>query len=209
MNLAYFRQSKFDFKKTLENLKNELKKNNLKLLSEVELKNNQGILLNICNQDWISNLIASDKNFLGLMPCSVVVINKENQVIVGVGNPSLIGKLTENPDLVGLSQKVEKILKQIVENACGVGPLTIKKVKLYATLSCPYCKMEASWLDEKKVKYDQVYVDLNPKAAEEMVQKTGQMGVPVTEIVYDNDEAEYVIGFDKGRLEEIIKQVKN
>lgn len=209
MNLAYFRKSNFDFQKTLANLKNELKKNQLKLLSEIELKNNQGILLNVCNQDWISNLIASDKNFLGLMPCSIVILNKENQVIVGTANPALIGKLTENPALIELSQKAEKTLKQIVENACGVEPLRVKKIKLYATMSCPYCKMEAVWLDSKKIKYDHVYVDLNPKEAEEMVKKTGQMGVPVTEIVYDNDEEEYIIGFNKERLEEILKQVKN
>jgi hypothetical protein len=41
-----------------------------------------------------------------------------------------------------------------------------------------------------------------------MVRKTGQMGVPVTEIVYDNGEEEYIIGFDKERLSEIL-EVKN
>lgn len=80
----------------------------------------------------------------------------------------------------------------------------IKKIKLYATTTCPYCKMEASWLDSQKIKYEHVLVDLNPVAAEEMVRKTGQMGVPVTEIVYDNGEEEYIVGFDKERLSEIL-----
>ena len=81
----------------------------------------------------------------------------------------------------------------------------LKKIKLYATLSCPYCHMEAEWLKSKKIDYDHILVDLNQKAAEEMVRKTGQMGVPVTEIIYDNDEEEYIIGFDRERLEELIK----
>ena len=68
--------------------------------------------------------------------------------------------------------------------------------------------MEASWLDSQKIKYEHVLVDLNPYAGEEMVRKTGQMGVPVTEIVYDNGEEEYIVGFDKERLSEIL-QVKN
>lgn len=204
MNLAYFRQSKFDFKKTVANLKDEIKKNNLDLMGEFELNNDQGMVINICQKNWISNLVASEKNFIGLLPCSVVVLKKDDNVMVGVGNPSLMGKLTNDPSIQDLAVKVEKVLRQIVEQSCGVGPLTVKKIKLYATMSCPYCKMEASWLDSHKVKYDHVLVDLNPSAGEEMVRKTGQMGVPVTEIIYDNDEVEYVIGFDKAKLEQIL-----
>lgn len=204
MNLAYFRKSSFDFQKTLENLEKEIKRNNLKNLSKVELNNNQGVILNVCNQDWISNLVAVEKNFIGIMPCLIAVVRRGNDVLVGVGNPNLIGKLTDNPALVELSNQVEKTLKKIVDDSCGVGPLKVQKIKLYATMSCPYCKMEASWLDSKNIKYEHVYVDLNPIAGEEMVRKTGQMGVPVTEIVYDNGEEEYIIGFDKARLEEIL-----
>ena len=80
----------------------------------------------------------------------------------------------------------------------------IKKIKIYATTTCPYCKMEASWLDSQKIKYEHTLVDLNPYAGEEMVRKTGQMGVPVTEIVYDNGKEKYIVGFDKERLSEIL-----
>lgn len=67
--------------------------------------------------------------------------------------------------------------------------------------------MEKSWLDEKKIKHDVVYVDLNPTEAQKMVDKTGQMGVPVTEILFDEGESEYVIGFDKPKLSQLL-QVK-
>ncbi len=205
MNLAYFRKSNFDFQKTLENLKEKIKSNNLKLLTQIELNNNQGVIINICHQDWISNIIAADKNFIGLLPCTIAVLKKDKDVYVGVGSPNILGRLTENPSIVETASQADKTLKKVVEEACGVGPLKVKKIKLYATLSCPYCKMEASWLDSQKIKYEHIYVDLNPKEAEEMVKKTGQMGVPVTEIVYDNDEEEYIIGFDKARLEEVIR----
>lgn len=205
MNLAYFRKSNFDFQKTLENLREAITKNNFKLLSEIELNNNQGVMINLCHPDWISDLIAEDRNFLGLLPCSAVVVQRDNEVYVGVGNPNLLGRLTENPTLVEIASQAEKTLRKIVEEACGVGPVRVERIKLYATLSCPYCKMEASWLNSKGVKYEQVYVDLNPAAGEEMVRKTGQMGVPVTEIVYDNGDEEYIIGFDMARLEEVIK----
>ena len=80
----------------------------------------------------------------------------------------------------------------------------LMNVKLYSTMSCPYCRMEKAWLDEKKVNHDVIYVDLNPKEAEKMVAKTRQMGVPVTEIQYENANPVYVIGFDPGRLSQLL-----
>jgi glutaredoxin/uncharacterized protein (DUF302 family) len=204
MNIAYYRKSNFDFQTTLKNLKTQIEKNKLKLLSEVELNDSQGIILNVCHQDWISGFLSQDKNLIGLLPCAIALIKKDNEVLVGSGDPNLIGKLTDNPQIVTIAKQAENTLKNIINEAAGVGPLKVKEIKLYATMSCPYCKMEASWLDENKVKYRHIFVDLDQRAAEEMVRKTGQMGVPVTEIVYDNDEQEYIIGFDKERLEEIL-----
>jgi len=77
-------------------------------------------------------------------------------------------------------------------------------VKIYSTMSCPYCKMEKSWLDENKIKHDLVYVDTNEESAREMVEKTGQMGVPVTEITYAEGEPVYIVGFDRTQLSELL-----
>ena len=77
-------------------------------------------------------------------------------------------------------------------------------IKLYSTMSCPYCKMEKAWLDEKRVKHEVIYVDLNPQEAEKMVAKTGQMGVPVTEIQYENEKPAYVIGFNTVQLSQLL-----
>jgi glutaredoxin 3 len=208
MNLAYFRQSKFSYPETLENIKKEAKKSSLKILGEVDLPNNQGKVFNVCSEIWMGNVVASDKNLIGLLPCSLVVLKKDKKVLVGTSNASLLGKVTQNPAIFETAKNVDKTLKELVNNSCGVGPLTVKKIKLYATTTCPYCKMEAFWLDSQKIKYEHTLVDLNQEAGEEMVRKTGQMGVPVTEIVYDNGEEEYIIGFDKERLSEIL-QVKN
>ena len=71
-------------------------------------------------------------------------------------------------------------------------------------MTCPYCKMEKSWLDEKKITHELVYVDKNQEKAQYMVEKTGQMGVPVTEIEYEEGEPEYIIGFDKPKLAQIL-----
>jgi glutaredoxin/uncharacterized protein (DUF302 family) len=190
MNIAYFRHSEFDFEKTLKNLKSQAEKEGLEVLSEVNLPNNQGKIINVCSKNWLGNLIASDKNLFTLLPCAVAILKKKDEVLVGVGDASILGRLTNDPAVFEVAKEAEKKLKKLVNDACGVGPLKVKKIKLYATTSCPYCKMEAAWFDSNKIKYDHVLVDLNQKEAEEMVRKTGQMGVPVTEITYDNDESE-------------------
>jgi glutaredoxin/uncharacterized protein (DUF302 family) len=202
MNLAYFRKSKFDFNKTLENLKDKAKDLGLDLLGEVEISS--GKIVQLCAKDWLSNLVSSQKELFAILPCSFLVFKKDDEVFVGVSDPSLLGKLSYDPSVQEISTKADSTLKKLVNDACGVEPLKVKKVRLYATTSCPYCKMEASFLDQNKVDYDYVLVDLDRNAAQEMVQKTGQMGVPVTEIIYDNGDEEYIIGFDKSRLSQIL-----
>jgi glutaredoxin 3 len=73
-------------------------------------------------------------------------------------------------------------------------------VKVYATTTCPYCTMVAEWLTSKNIKFVKILVDRNDQAAMEMVHKTGQMGVPVTEIEYTDRKSEFVIGFNQPQL---------
>ncbi len=67
-----------------------------------------------------------------------------------------------------------------------------KSVTVYSAPTCPYCKMAKSYLDENKVKYKDVDVSTDRQAAEEMVEKSGQMGVPVLDI-----DGTLIVGFDK------------
>lgn len=209
MNVAYFRQSTFDREKTIENVKKAAKDLGLTIIGETELPSRNGVIIHLCNPNWIGNLIASDQNLVGLLPCSVAVVVREKNVLVGVGNAAIMGGVSLNPAIIELAKEVETKLKELVHKAAGVGPLKVIRVKLYSTTTCPYCKMEAAWLDQKEIKYDQVHVDLNPKEAERVVAKTGQMGVPVTEIEYDNGDIEYIVGFDRARLENILIKEKD
>lgn len=205
MKLAYFRKSPRSYEEVIKTAEKEIKKNGLKLLGTTLLPDNRGQLFHICHESWLDNIISADKNLFGFLPCSLLILKKDQETIVGVSDPSLLGKITDNPAAHKISYQADKLLKKIVNDIAGVEPLKVKEIKLYATMTCPYCKMEASWLEENKVKFHHILVDLDQKAAEEMVRKTGQMGVPVTEIVYDNDEEEYIIGFDKEKLSEILK----
>lgn len=208
MNLAYYRKSTFNREETLENVKNNARSLGFHILGETELPNKKGAVLHICNSTWMGNLIASDKNLIGLLPCSVVVIDQNEETVVGVGSPSVLGSISQNPAISQIASQAQEKLTELVNTSAGVGPLKPIGIKLYATTSCPYCKMEAAWLSEKKVDYSEVHVDLDQKEAEEMVRKTGQMGVPVTAIQYEGGEEEYIVGFDREKLSAIL-DIKN
>ena len=66
-----------------------------------------------------------------------------------------------------------------------------KNVKIYSTRSCPFCRELKNFLREKNVEFEDVDVSASPLAAIEMIEKTGQMGVPVTDI-----EGKVIIGLD-------------
>ena len=69
------------------------------------------------------------------------------------------------------------------------------KVTVYSAVWCPWCNKTKEWLNAHKIKYENKDVDKDPKSAEEMVKKSGQTGIPVTEI-----DGEIIIGYDVPRL---------
>jgi glutaredoxin-like YruB-family protein len=72
-------------------------------------------------------------------------------------------------------------------------------VTVYSTPTCPYCKMAKAYLTENKVEFTDVDVAADDKAAEDMIQKSGQMGVPVLDI-----NGKIIVGFDKDAIKEAL-----
>jgi len=75
------------------------------------------------------------------------------------------------------------------------------KISIYSTKTCGYCHMLKRWLDDKKIKYTDYSVDVNPIAAQHMVQLSGQMGVPFSVIEKDDGSSVNILGFDKKKFE--------
>ena len=73
------------------------------------------------------------------------------------------------------------------------------KVKIYSTSTCPYCKMAKDYLSSKGVSYEDIDVAADQEKAKEMVNISGQMGVPVLVI---NDEV--IVGFDKKKIDSFL-----
>jgi len=69
------------------------------------------------------------------------------------------------------------------------------KITAYTTQSCPHCIRLKEFLTEKGVEFENVDVSSDPAKADEMVKKSGQMGVPVVEI-----DGKITVGFDKDAI---------
>ena len=77
------------------------------------------------------------------------------------------------------------------------------EIKLYMTPTCPWCKRLKEWLKKKKVGYQEIDVVENDREREEMIEKSGQMAVPVIDI-----DGTIIVGFDEKKLEEKIGKGK-
>jgi glutaredoxin-like YruB-family protein len=74
-----------------------------------------------------------------------------------------------------------------------------KKVIVYSTPTCPYCIRTKQFLTENNIIFENFDVSADHAKAEEMIEKSGQMGVPVLDI-----EGEIIVGFDKEKIKEVL-----
>lgn len=67
-----------------------------------------------------------------------------------------------------------------------------QQVKVYSTPTCPWCKRTKQFLDDNRIAYQAFDVASDKAARDEMITKSGQMGVPVIDI-----DGEITVGFDE------------
>jgi len=75
----------------------------------------------------------------------------------------------------------------------------MKNIKIYTTPICPYSSRLKDYLKSKKIEFENIDVSSSQEKIQEMVEKSGQMGVPVIDI-----EGKIIVGFNK---EEIDKEL--
>ncbi|MFB6208246.1 MAG: glutaredoxin family protein [Candidatus Nanohaloarchaea archaeon] len=75
------------------------------------------------------------------------------------------------------------------------------EIKVFSTPTCPYCTKVKEWLDEEGYDYEEFNVAENKEKAKEMIQRTGQRGVPQT-FVGDKE----IIGFPPDKIEKAIEE---
>lgn len=74
-------------------------------------------------------------------------------------------------------------------------------VTIYTTRTCAFCHATKQYLDGLGVEYDEVKVDEIPDGPQKLIEKSGQLGVPVTD--FDGD---VVIGFNRPQIDLLLRE---
>lgn len=69
------------------------------------------------------------------------------------------------------------------------------KITIYSTPTCTYCKMAKEFLKENSIVFEEVNVAADVARRKEMIEKSGQLGVPVIDI-----DGQILVGYDKATL---------
>jgi glutaredoxin 3 len=80
----------------------------------------------------------------------------------------------------------------------------MKKVTIYSTPTCTYCKAAKEFFGKHNVEYTEHDVSVDAEKRQEMIEKSGQMGVPVIAVGEEGGEPELIVGFDEGKLSEML-----
>lgn len=119
--------------------------------------------------------------------------------------PSLM--IFENNDYKGVIKgcQSDDYYKAIMDNAIyqakakAEGKVS-KNVTVYSTPTCSWCNTLKTWLRKNGIHYTDVDVSHDEKAAQDLVRRTGQQGVPQTDI-----NGQIVVGFNQQRLKELLE----
>ena len=77
----------------------------------------------------------------------------------------------------------------------------MKKIITYTLSWCPHCNALKEYLTSKNYPFEDIDIEANEDAAEDIIERTGQSGFPIILI-----EDEVIIGFDKDKIEECLNQ---
>lgn len=72
-------------------------------------------------------------------------------------------------------------------------------VLVYSTSTCPWCHKAMDFLRDHKIEFQEVNVQEHPERAEEVIQKSGQMGVPVIDV-----DGKIIVGFNERALRQLL-----
>lgn len=80
------------------------------------------------------------------------------------------------------------------------------QIIIYATTTCPYCKMLKDYLTSKNIAFIEKLVDTDDAAQKEMSEISGGfLGVPFTLVTRDDGSKATVLGFDKGKIDQVLQ----
>jgi len=157
-----------------------------------------------CALDNISKA-AEDKDDFTLYTADVTKVRDIHPVYQVTSAPTLLvfenGKLKNTYKGCNDSVYYKTLFESIVWASSSTdGKKPAKRIVVYSTPTCSWCNTLKSYLRKNNIAFRDVDVSRDQRVAEELVRKTGQQGVPQTEI-----NGQWVVGFDQKKIDRLLE----
>jgi uncharacterized protein (DUF302 family) len=125
MKYGISRQVPYSYEKAVERVTEELKKEGFGVLTTIDVKAtlkqklnvdfDKYVILGACNPPFAYQALQAEEDVGLLLPCNVIVHEKEGKTTVGAFDPMTIAQLSENKKLREIAKDVEKKIRKVLE----------------------------------------------------------------------------------------------
>jgi len=126
MNYGISKTVNLSYEEAVEKVSEELKKEGFGILTTIDVKEtlkkkldvdfNKYIILGACNPPFAYEALKIEEQIGLLMPCNVIVYEKDGKTVIAAFNPSSMAVMTENEKLQHLSMKLNELLQKVLDN---------------------------------------------------------------------------------------------
>ncbi|MBN2481576.1 MAG: hypothetical protein JXB19_07545 [Bacteroidales bacterium] len=160
----------------------------------------QGSELSSCALKNLSNITVKNGEEIGMLAADVSTVRDIHQVYGITTVPALL--IFERDQFINVIKGCHEsaYYKALAENAIfhslsKASGRTQKSVKVYSTPSCSWCNTLKVYLRKQGIAFTDIDISRDEQAAQELVRRSGQSGVPQTEI-----EGQIIVGFDRTKI---------
>lgn len=125
MKYGFSKTVNLSYEKTVEKVTDELKKEGFGVLTTIDVKDTlkkklnvdftRYLILGACNPSLAHQILRKEEEIGLLLPCNVVVYEKENRTVVSAFNPMTAVKIVENEEIAPIAAEVQSRLERVIE----------------------------------------------------------------------------------------------
>ncbi|MBK7631716.1 MAG: DUF302 domain-containing protein [Ignavibacteriales bacterium] len=125
MQYGFNKTTDYTFEQAIEKVTEELKKEGFGILTTIDVKETlkkkidvdfkKYTILGACNPKLAHSALQVEEELGLLLPCNVIVYEKENKTVVSVFDPNIMAHIIDNPDMKAVAQEVKNKLQRVLE----------------------------------------------------------------------------------------------
>ncbi len=125
MKYGFSKTTDYTFEEAIQKVTDELKKEGFGVLTTIDVKETLKNKLNVdfkkytilgaCNPPLAHQALQAEEELGLLLPCNVIVYEKEGKSVVSVFDPMIMAHIIDNPDMKTVAEEVKKKLERVLE----------------------------------------------------------------------------------------------